>query len=219
MSRGASRALAPVRDVESSKARIHAAALRLLARYGYAGVSLQRIADEVGLHKSSLFHHYRGKLDLASEVCLAAMERVLEHVEPLAQDDPPRRETFLRVIDACLDHFAEEPDAARLLLSLLVAPEDSDLNLPIGREDVGHPVVRLFTILGTWLERARSCGVTRRLSIRQTIPNLMGIVLMQPAVALGVSALTGRDPFSPRQRALRKAEVHALLGSLFPPGA
>ena len=203
----------------SSKARIHAAALRLLARYGYAGVSLQQIADDVGLHKSSLFHHYRGKLDLASEVCLAAMERVLEHVEPLAQDDPPRRETFLRVIDACLEHFAEEPDAARLLLSLLVAPEDSDLNLPIGRDDVGHPVMRLFTILGGWLERARSRGVTRRLSIRQTIPNLMGIVLMQPAVALGVSELTGRDPFSPRQRALRRAEVHALLAGLFPAGA
>jgi AcrR family transcriptional regulator len=222
MSRGASRALGPVgeavRDAEGPKERIHAAALRLLARYGYAGVSLQMIADDVGLHKSSLFHHYRGKLELASEVCLAAMERVLAHVEPLAHDDPPRRESFLRVIDACLDHFAAEPDAARLLLSLLVAPEDSDLNLPVGRSDADHPVMRLFTILGGWLERARSRGVTRRLSIRQTVPNLMGIVLMQPAVALGTSALTGRDPFSPRQRAQRRADVHALLAGLFPPG-
>lgn len=215
MSGASARTRAATPDVETSKERIHAAALRLLARYGYEGVSLQMIADDVGLHKSSLFHHYRGKLELASEVCLAAMERVLEHIEPLAHDDPPHRETFLAVIDACLDHFAAEPEAARLLLTLLVAPEDSEFNLPVGRDDLEHPVIRLFTILGSWLERARNKGVTRKLSIRQTIPNLMGIVLMQPAVASGLGDLTGRDAFAPRQRALRKAEVHALLESLF----
>jgi AcrR family transcriptional regulator len=210
------RARARSSDEESPRERIHAATLRLLARYGYAGVSLQRIADEVGLHKSSLFHYYSGKLELATEVCLAAMARVVAHVEPLERDDPPRRETFERVIGACIDHFAAEPAAARLLLSLLVAPEDSELNLPVGKHDLGHPVIRLFTILGGWLERARGKGLTRDLSIQQTIPNLMGIVLMQPAVASGLGGMTGRDPFSERQRALRKAEVQALLESFFP---
>lgn len=219
MARSAARARGPTPDVESSKERIHAAALHLLARYGYEGVSLQRIADEVGLHKSSLFHHYRGKLELASEVCLAAMARVVALVEPLDSDDPPRKETFLAVIDACLDHFADEPHAARLLLTLLVAPEDSDLNIPIGHDDLSHPVVRLFTILGGWLGRARARGVTRPLSIRQTIPNLMGIVLLHPAVATGLAGVTGREAFGPRQRALRKAEVRALLESFFPPAA
>jgi AcrR family transcriptional regulator len=214
--RRSARATGPTPDVESSKERIHAAALRLLARYGYEGVSLQMIADEVGLHKSSLFHHYRGKLELASEVFLAAMERVLERVAPLAHDDPPKRETFLAVMDACLDHFADEPDAARLLLTILVAPEDSDLNIPIGREDVDHPVIRLFTILGTWLDQARRTGVTRKLSIRQTIPNLMGIALMQPAIASGLDSLVGAEPFAPTQRTLRKDAVHALLESFFP---
>ena len=219
MSRCVARARGPTADVESSKERIHAAALHLLARYGYEGVSLQMIADEVGLHKSSLFHHYRGKLDLASEVFLASMERVVALVEPLATDDPPRKETFFATIDACLDHFADEPNAARLLLTLLVAPEDSDLNIPIGRDDVSHPVIRLFTVLGSWLDRARSLGVTRPLSIRQGIPNLMGIVLMHPAVSAGLVGLTGREALGPRQRALRKAEVHALLESFFPPAS
>lgn len=219
MSRAGARARVPASDVESPKERIHAAALRLLARYGYEGVSLQMIADEVGLHKSSLFHHYPGKQELASEVFLAAMERVLEQIEPLERDDPPHRETFFSVIDACIDHFAHEPDAARLLLTLLVAPEDSELNLPIGRDDVAHPVIRLFAILATWLERARAKGVTRRLSIRQSIPNLMGIVLLQPAVAGGLERFTGGSPFTAKQRALRKAEVRAMLESLFTPEA
>ncbi len=213
-----SRARGPTADVESSKERIHAAALHLLARYGYEGVSLQMIADEVGLHKSSLFHHYRGKLELASEVVIATTERVLELVAPLERDDPPRKASFFAAIDATIAHFAAEPEAARLLLSVLVTPEDSDMNLMIARDDVNHPVVRLFTILGTWLDRARRAGLTRRLSIRQTIPNLLGIVLMHPAVASGIKGLTGGDAIGPRQQALRRAEVHALLESLFTPG-
>lgn len=216
MAQRSARARGPTPDVESSKERIHAAALHLLARYGYEGVSLQRIADEVGLHKSSLFHHYRGKLELATEVFVAAMERVLALVEPLAHDDPPRRETFVAVIEACADHFADEPNAARLLLSVLVAPDDSDLNIPLGRDDASNPVLRLFTILGTWLERARRTGVVRPLSIRQTIPNLMGLVLLHPAVASGLGGLTGSEAFGPKQRALRKAELRALLASFFP---
>ena len=215
MSRPA-RARGPTPDVESSRERIHAAALRLLARYGYEGMSLQMIADEVGLHKSSLFHHYRGgKLELATEVFLEAMERIAARVEPLAHDDPPRRETFFAVVDDVLDLLADDPDAARLLLTMLVAPRDSDLNVPVGRDDTGHPVVRLFRIVTNWLERARAHGVVRRLPIRHTIPNLIGILLLQPSAAAGIADMAGETPEGARERDLRHASVHMLLESLF----
>jgi len=213
------RARGPTPDVESSKERIHAATLRLLSRYGYEGMSLQMIADEVGLHKSSLFHHYRGKLELATEVFVTATGTLLHRIEPLAHDAPPRRETFFAVVDDCLDYLAEAPDVARLLLTRLVAPEDSDLNVPVGGADAGHPVQRLFRIVGSWLERARAAGVLRRQSIRQTIPNLIGVLLMQPSLVAGIADMTGADPADgPRERALRHGAVHALLEGLFEPG-
>jgi len=47
----------------------------------------------------------------------------------------------------------------------------------------------------------------RDLSIRQAIPNLMGLILFYPAVANDLRDLLGADAFSPRARQIRKAEL------------
>jgi len=44
--------------------KILSVAARLMSRKGYTGVSLQEIADKVGLHKSSLFHYIKNKEEL-----------------------------------------------------------------------------------------------------------------------------------------------------------
>jgi AcrR family transcriptional regulator len=207
----------PTSDVERSKDRIHAAALPLLARYGYEGVSLQQIADAVGLHKSSLFHHYRGKLELAKEVFEAVVAQVVERVRPLERDEPPRLATLLAVTDDLVDHFAAEPGAARLILSVMIAPRDSDLNYPISLEDTGHPVVEVQTILWRWLDRAKRQGAIRPANLRQTLFNLYGLVLLYPAVAEEHGAVAGPDPFSAKARRARKNELRlALRGALEP---
>jgi AcrR family transcriptional regulator len=207
----------PASDVERSKDRIHAAALALLARYGYEGVSLQQIADAVGLHKSSLFHHYRGKLELAKEVFEAVVAGVALRVRPLERDEPPRLDTLLAVTDDLVDHFAAEPGAARLILSVMIAPRDSDLNYPISLEDTRHPVVEVQAILWRWLDRARRHGAIRPANLRQMLFNLYGLVLLYPAVAEEHSAVAGPDPFSAKARRVRKDELRLLLrGALDP---
>jgi AcrR family transcriptional regulator len=179
--------------VESSRKRIHAAALNLLARYGYEGVTLQMIANAVGLHKSSLFHYYRGKLELAREVFEAALERVADHVRPLPDDDPPSFECLFGVVDALVDHFSDEPDVARLILMVTIAPRDSDLNIPIDA-DSDLPGIERFRILWEWLERARKKGVIRSSNLPQTIFNLVGVVLYYPAVAKELGPISGPSP-------------------------
>jgi AcrR family transcriptional regulator len=183
--------------------RIHAAALSLFARYGYEGVSLQRIADEVGLHKSSLFHHYRGKLALLDEVLDAVMARMLEHVRPLERDEPPRLDTLLGVVEALVDHFGDEPEAARMLVGAMTAPDDSELR----DVDASELVSEFFRIVTDWMDRARRAGAIRHLNIRQTIPNLIGLVLFYPAVAKDLAELVGGEPFSARARQIRKQEL------------
>ena len=108
---------------EGSRRRILDAALDLLAEQGYDGTSLQQVADRVGLHKSSLFHHFRSKDELAREVYTGLVERLLKRLEPLLAEDPPRVETLLAALDAAVDHFAGEPGAARLLMRLMVDPQ------------------------------------------------------------------------------------------------
>jgi len=213
VARSRARARLPGRDLEGSRQRIHAAAIALFARYGYEGVSLQRIADEVGLHKSSLFHHYRGKLELVDEVIDAVLERVLEWVRPLADEDPPRLQSLLRAIDRLVDHFSEEPEAARLIIAAMTASGDSELR----RSEATERVVEFFTTVSRWLDRARKAGVIRPLSIRQAIPNLIGIVLFYPAIARDHDPIVGPGPFSLRARQVRKVEVEYVVRGMLEP--
>lgn len=193
----------------TSKDRIQAAALRLFARHGFEGVGLQRIADEVGLHKSSLFHHYKGKVELANDVFQVALREVVERVRPLAAD-PPSLDKLLDVADDLVDYLSDHPDAARLFLQGMAAPLDSPVDEP-------HATVEFFTILWGWLDRARRARAIRHVNIRQALFNLIGIVLFYPAVAEQEPELAGRDPFSPAARRHRKQELRITLRGMLAP--
>ena len=197
---------------DDPRARIHAAALRRFARYGYDGVSLQQIADEVGLHKSSLFHHYGGKLELALEVLADVLGEVLARLRPLA-DAPLDPESLVACTDALVDHLSDQPDAARLLMTFIMAPEGSDLRLPAG-SPCSALERELFVLLMGWLERARRAGAIRALNVRQTTFNLVGLVLFYPATASGFTEVAGPDPFSPPARRVRKQELAIAIRGL-----
>ncbi|WP_092660212.1 TetR/AcrR family transcriptional regulator [Halorientalis persicus] len=53
------------------------AAFEVLQEEGYSGLSIKRIADEVGLQKASVYHHYSDKDDLL----LSFVEYVLDMIE------------------------------------------------------------------------------------------------------------------------------------------
>lgn len=201
----------------STRERIHAAALKLFSRYGFDAVTLQQVADEVGIHKSSLFHHYGGKLDLAYDVFIDAMEDVARRAETLAGDDPPRLERFLEVLLEIDDVLAERPVVARLILSVILVPTDSDFNFRIG-DDPANPVLRFFGALVDWLVRARDAGAVRRdLSIRQAVANFVGLGLFYPAAAPEMPYLSGPEPFGPAARRVRRRELERMLRGVLDP--
>jgi AcrR family transcriptional regulator len=204
-----------VAESRDSHARIHAVALALFARYGYDGVSLQMIADEVGLHKSSLFHHYKSKLELALEVIAEVLEPVVAHLRPLAEARPSI-DTLIACTDALVEHFSDQPAAARLLLSWIIAPEHSEL-----KRTCTPPVDELdrefFGLIIGWLDRARRAGTIRRLNVRQTVFNLIALTLFYPATAADFAGgvVAGPEAFTPKARRNRKRELEiALRGML-----
>jgi AcrR family transcriptional regulator len=198
---------------DSSRERIQATALQLLCRYGFDGVSLQMIADAVGLHKSSLFHHYSGKLELLDDAAEAVIEQLLSLLGPLLTEETPALETLLHAIDLLVEHLSDHPEAARLLVMIMTAPDDSDTR-KLGSSERS---LRFYVGFARWLERARKAGRIRRLSIRQAIPNLMGLVLFYPAVASDLGELVGLDAFSARARQIRKQELRRLIGAMLAP--
>jgi len=200
-----------VAESQDSHARIHAVALALFARQGYDGVSLQMIADEVGLHKSSLFHHYKSKLELALEVIAQVLEPVVAHLRPLAEARPSI-DTLIGCTGALSDHFADQPAAARLLLAWITAPDRSELKCAV-TPAVDELDREFFGLIIGWLDRARRAGSIRKLNVRQTVFNLIALTLFYPATAADFAGgvVAGPEAFSPNARRIRKRELEIAL--------
>jgi len=69
----------PVPVVPSSRDKILDVAEALFARSGYSGIGMREVATEVGLGKSSLFHHFESKQSL---YCSAGSLNTLRRLSP-----------------------------------------------------------------------------------------------------------------------------------------
>ncbi len=204
---------------DAPRQRILDAALELLAEHGVEGTSLQQVADRVGLHKSTLFHHFKSKDELVTEVFRGLGERLLKRLEPILAEDPPRFESLLAALDASVEHFADEPAAGRLLMRLMVTSRGLPVAASIeARALEAEAIDRVLIVVGVWLARARAAGVIRYVPVRHTVLNLMGLVLFYPAVAHHIPAAVLRaDPLSAEMLDSRKRELREFLrGALAP---
>lgn len=63
---------------QDTKEKIFTTAVRLFSKKGYYGVSLQDIAGEVGIKKSSIYNHYGSKEEILDKIYLRFMEALIE---------------------------------------------------------------------------------------------------------------------------------------------
>lgn len=101
-----------------SREAIMRATYLALEEYGYAGLSIQRIADEADLSKSTFYHHYEDKQDLLTafvDFILAEFTRVFSHE---AGDDPLENfRTYVHLMidpESASDDHVNSPSAAVL---------------------------------------------------------------------------------------------------------
>jgi AcrR family transcriptional regulator len=200
---------------QDPRERILEAALQLLAACGYEGVTLRQIGAKVGLHNSSLFHHFRGKGELVTEIFHRVLDRVIARLVPLEEDDQPELERLVAVCLDVADHFAKAPEEALFVLRVVIGSPGFETYLRgVDRGDRTHPVVRLHSILWGWLERASARGVIRAVDVGQATRNLFGVLLFDPALSQGFG-----DPDLPtvERRRRRATELDAFVrGALEP---
>lgn len=117
-------------DVSRRQAILDSAA-RLFGRQGYRQTSMQQIADEVGLLKGSLYHHYQSKQEILFEITRDPLEELVDQLTVIARSDI---NAYEKVIQAIRSHVYS---LDRNYPHLMVVTAETDESLPEGiREDI-----------------------------------------------------------------------------------
>lgn len=127
----------PLKKSKGQRAReaILAAGENHFARFGYAGTTLDAVAEQVGISKQSLLHHYSSKPTLYSAVIdnimipLEAMHALTEHyAETFSEPLTPQNQADLnRPLEIWIDLITERPSLANLIMFGAVLPENSEV--------------------------------------------------------------------------------------------
>jgi AcrR family transcriptional regulator len=195
----------------SSRDKILEVAEALFARRGFAGVGMREVAEAAGLGKSSLFHHFRSKVQLY----LAVLERVLGRLADrqtavLSQSLPPA-EKLDRWMDVTIDTFAEQPASARLLLRALFEEDEFDgADWPEGQA-VDRRLSSVLEGVARLLNEGMKQGAFRAASTPHVLQTLIGAAIYHFASGELGEALLGGPMLSAEAVRARKAEMKAFM--------
>lgn len=136
-----------------SRHRFIDAAIRLFARHSFAGTSLQMIADEVGVTKSAVHHHFRTREELLTAVAepvAAELRAAVERAETQRTRRARAEHMLTGYIDVVIRH--------RLLVPVLTGdPGAIDvLRSNTGLNDLGERMLNLLAGIdpgvGGWIK-------------------------------------------------------------------
>ena len=94
--------------------KVHAAALRLIARHGFAAVSMRQIAHEVGVQAGALYRYTPDKQTLLFDLMRGHMDALLTARAAVARDDSGAVAPLIRLDEFVRFHIRfhlERPDA------------------------------------------------------------------------------------------------------------
>lgn len=149
--------------------RILEVAAHLFARQGYAGVSINDIAAEVGVSKANVFHHFASKEALYLAVIDAACDEFKTELECLKNHE---RDVALGLKQVACQHLMRllsNPDPARLVLREVFKGESG-----IDSSQVAKILHRNFALLVEQIERGQVSGQFRR----DTDPAMVAVTLI-----------------------------------------
>jgi AcrR family transcriptional regulator len=198
----------------STKEMILEVAARRFAEHGYAGTSLNEIADEVGIRRPSLLHHFSSKEVLYRAVLLESFVGWNALVDQAIEEPRQGWPQVERMLRAAFTFFEERPDFVRLVR--WAALEGG----PILTEELSVMLKPLFERGAAFLEREMDAGRLRRYDARQLLLTGYGAVLSYLSDGHLMSGLLDTDPMSPDALAVRREHVlNVLRHAVQPEGA
>ena len=183
----------------------------LFARQGFAGISMNDVAAPVGLSKSSLFHHFSGKMELYAEVCERVLGRIAARVLPALKGDGPCGDKLDAAVGALCDVLSEHPHTARLLLRALVEDELFEADRADRLEAVEGRLLELVSVLTAVMAEGVEDGTFCEVSLSDATQTVIGAVVFHYASGETGERILGEPIFSKESIARRKREVTAFI--------
>ena len=108
---------------EDTREQLLESATKLFAARGFYGASLANIADELGLTKQALLHHFGRKEKLYAEILSRISDRMLGCVESARADYEAPHEQLLAALLSIYDLSLEAPHETRIIVRELLDSE------------------------------------------------------------------------------------------------
>jgi TetR/AcrR family transcriptional regulator len=195
----------------STKDTILEVARKKFAEHGYAGTSLTEIADEVGIRRPSLLHHFPSKEALYRAVLLESFVDWTALVDQAIEGTRQGWPQVERMLRAAFQFFEASPEFVRLVR--WEALEGG----PILRDELSVMLRPLFERGALFLEREMDAGRLRRYDARQLLLTGYGAVLSYLSDGHLMSGLLDADPLSPEALAERREHVIDVLHAAVAP--
>ena len=196
----------PAKPIERSK--LLSLARKVFSDHGYTAASLSQIAGLAGLRKASLYHHFPTKESLYHEV-LESEVRALRAIVVGAHADVT---DFVEGLDAMgdrlIDHFARDPQSARLLLREMVGIDNY-------AEGPGKKEVQAtLDAIASFLKAGMKAGVFRAQEAKQLTMTIVGLHLYFFSATGLAGDFLGAEVFAPATVRKRKAAVKEQVRAL-----
>jgi AcrR family transcriptional regulator len=128
-------------ETTDTRTRLIDVAVDLFTRHSFAGTSLQMIADELGLTKAAIYHHFRTREQLLA----AVLEPILDELRTIVESAEARRSAHSRA-EHMLSGYAALTVRNRGLVAVLAA-DPSVATVLIERAEWGDLIKRQLALL------------------------------------------------------------------------
>lgn len=109
--------------LEDTREKLLESAMKLFAARGFYGASLANIADELGLTKQALLHHFGRKEKLYAEILSQISERMLGIVETARANHEAPAEQLLAALLSVYEMSLKNPHEIRIIMRELLDSE------------------------------------------------------------------------------------------------